>query len=109
MDWQKKAPNKVGYWIRLNAIHKPEIVRVFEDYRNEDKALCVTWGWHRDEGTIRIKDNLNKIDSFWWSKQPLSKLPDRKTINLDKCDCSHESLEFNSYDKCTACGKYIEV
>ena len=66
-DWNKKAPDSVGYWIRMNAIHRPEIHYIFEDYRNPDKALCVTWGWSGEEATMRIKDNLHKIEHFlWW-------------------------------------------
>ena len=76
MKWEKNAPNKVGWWIRLNAIHKPECYWIYEDYRNPDKALCVDWGWAGETNTMRIKDNLHKIEHFWWT--PLADLPQRK-------------------------------
>lgn len=65
-EWNKKAPDCVGYWLRMNAIHKPEIHYIYEDYRNPDKALCVTWGWSGEQSTMRIKDNLHKIEHFFW-------------------------------------------
>ncbi len=64
--WQKKAPDKVGYWIRMNVIHRPEIHYVFEDWKNPDKALRVNWGWTGEEAEMRIKDNLHKIEHFHW-------------------------------------------
>ena len=81
MTWQKKAPTKVGYWIRLNVVHRPEIVHVFEDYRNPDKALCVMWGWGGEKGMCRIEDILHKIEHFWWSSEPLEEFPEREPIN----------------------------
>jgi hypothetical protein len=65
-EWIKKAPDCVGYWLRMNAIHKPEIHHIFEDFRNPDKALCVMWGWSGEGEPMRIKDNLHKIEHFLW-------------------------------------------
>ena len=73
--WSKKAPDSIGWWVRLNVIHKPEIVHVFEDYRNPDKALCVMWGWGGGKDIMRIRDNLHKIEHFYWIKLP--ELPSR--------------------------------
>lgn len=80
MEWKKKAPNKVGYWLRMNAIHKPVIHYIFEDYRNSDKALCVVWGWVGEENAMRIKDNLHKIEHFYWCTKPLTGIPKREVI-----------------------------
>lgn len=66
IKWEKKAPDQVGWWIRLNVIHKPEMVYVFEDWRNLDKALCVDWGWSGERDKMRIQDNLHKIEHFYW-------------------------------------------
>jgi len=75
MEWKKQAPDKVGYWIRLNVVHRPEVHYVSEDFKNPDKALCVQWGWHDERASIRIKDNLHKIEHFYWTQ--LFNIPER--------------------------------
>jgi len=65
-EWSKKAPDQVGWWIRMNVAHQPELYYFYEDPINEDKALCTTWGWGGEQGHMRVKDNLSKIEHFLW-------------------------------------------
>lgn len=78
MGWEKKAPNKKGYWIRLNAIHRPEIVFVNNHRSTEDEEiLSLFWGWGGEKSEANIDDILHKIEHFYWWQEPLAEFPPR--------------------------------
>jgi len=70
--WAKKAPNKPGYWIRLNAAHKPEFHIATEVLIDGVKMLYLTWG-----GFVNQKAVLDRVEHFYWWQEPLAKLPKR--------------------------------
>lgn len=72
MEWKKEAPNKIGYWVRLNAIHRPVVHHVIEDI---DGDLAINWGWSGETTIVKIKDIPSKIEYFYWCLLP--NLPER--------------------------------
>ena len=75
LNWRKKAPDKKGWWLRMNAIHKPEV-----HYVNSNNGYLETsWGG-RGATLRRIKDISHKLEHFYWAgpfnipeREPLSK------------------------------------
>lgn len=68
--WAKKAPNKPGYWIRLNAAQHPEFHQVAEVVIDGVKMLYLSWGGFVDQKVV-----LSKIEHFYWWQEPLAELP----------------------------------
>ena len=61
-EWKRKSPNKVGYWLRLNAGGQVELKYVYR----MDGELKVQWGWSGDSKFISIKNNKRKLGGFMW-------------------------------------------
>lgn len=72
MEWNKKAPDKKGWWIRLNAVHRPDMHFVNIDHEGD---FVTSWGWGGETGIIKIKNNLHKIEHFYWTY--LGELPNK--------------------------------
>lgn len=74
MKWEKKVPDHAGYWLRINAIGKPQIHYIFEI----DEILVIEWGWGGEKENMRIngKIAISKLKYFYWL--PLEDIPKLK-------------------------------
>ncbi len=62
MVWKKQFPDKVGYWLRVNAGHRVSLEKVFE----LDGKLAIHWGWSNQPVRCLIDDIKEKLECFWW-------------------------------------------
>ena len=72
MSWAKQLPNKPGYWLRVNAGHRVQLHKIWEDtgpHKGKIRpGLYVIWGWSGEERPCRIDEPKmeQKLKSFWW-------------------------------------------
>lgn len=76
MGWKKQVPDKEGYWIRLNAVHRPQLHKVSKGIKN--RGLVIGWGWGGEEGLMPVKDIADKLSYFYWHYcEFLNDIPER--------------------------------
>ena len=64
MEWKKQVPDKEGLWLRVNAVGRPELSKVFKDSHLDDK-LSIYWGWSPQSKSL-IEKIADKLGKFYW-------------------------------------------
>lgn len=66
MKWERKPPDRVGYWLRFNAGHSVQMRQVWDE---PGVGLVVSWGWGGEEKEVPL-DFPNLRGWLWYGPIP---------------------------------------
>lgn len=72
MKWEKKVPDKPGYWLRVNAGHSVQLHKVClgDKLLGKPRAgkLTIQWGWSGETRECLIASEIMqcKMKHFYW-------------------------------------------